>query len=85
MTKNIKPTKYKEGDFVLIRDSTLKSSEDKKLKSNYKRPYRIAKILVQNRYVITDIPGYNISSRAYNTTLSSDRIKPWIKPLNVIS
>ncbi|XP_071628367.1 uncharacterized protein [Temnothorax longispinosus] len=77
-----KPTKYEEGDLVLIRDTYLKPGEDKKLKSNYKGPYRIAKVLDKNRYVVKDIPGYNITSRVYDTILSSDRIKPWIKPIN---
>jgi len=80
-----KPTKYNEGDLVLIKDSSLKPGEDRKLKSNYKGPYYIAKVLDKNRYVVKDIPGYNITSRLYNTILSSDRIKPWIKPLGAVT
>lgn len=75
------PRKYKEGDHVLIRDSVIKPGEDRKLKLPFKGPYLVAKALNKNRYVIKDIPGYNISPRPYNAILSPDRIKPWIKPI----
>lgn len=79
--KHKKPSQYKVGDFVLIRDTTLKPNENKKLKPNYKGPYIIAKALNKNRYVVKDIPGFNITSKPYNSILSPDRIKPWIKPV----
>jgi len=75
------PSTYNEGDFVLIRDSRIKPGENSKLKSRYKGPYQIKKILGNNRYVVVDIPGFNVVSRPLDTVLSSDRIKPWIKPL----
>lgn len=74
------PTKYKEGDFVLIRDTQLKPGQSKKLKSLYKGPYLVAKSLDKNRYVINDVPGFNLSSRPYNTILSPDKLKPWNGP-----
>lgn len=40
-----KKPQYHSGDFVLIRDSSIKSGEDKKLKPLYKGPYLIAKVL----------------------------------------
>lgn len=76
-----KLTMYKPGDYVLIRDTTLKPGEDRKLKSNYKGPYLVEKILNKNRYVITDIPGFNVTARSYNSILSPNRLKHWIKPL----
>lgn len=79
--RHSKPTRYKIGDYVLIRDTLLKSGENRKFKPKYKGPYLIAKVLNKNRYVVTDIPGFNLSSRPYNSILSSDRIKPFIKPV----
>lgn len=79
--KHRKPTQYNVGDYVLIRDTVLKPGEDKKLKSNYKGPYQVTKALNNNRYVIQDIPGFNITSRPYNSILSPDRLKPWVKPI----
>jgi len=39
----------------------IKPGEDKKLKPPFKGSYLIAKALNKNRYIIKDIPGYNIS------------------------
>jgi len=75
-----KPSQYKQGDYVLIRDS-VKPHEDRKLKPLYKGPYLVAKALSKNRYVIQDIPGFNIAAKLYNSILSTDRMKPWIKPV----
>lgn len=77
--KHEKPTKYKEGTFVMIRNTRIKPGENAKLKPNYKGPYLVAKSLGNNRYVIKDIPGYNLTSKPLNTILSSDKLKPWIK------
>lgn len=77
--KHRKPTLYKEKDLVLIRDLQGKAGQSKKMKSNYKGPYLIAKVLNNNRYVIRDVPGFNLSGKPYNTILSPDKLKPWNK------
>jgi len=74
-----KPTVYRKGDYVLIRDSRSTIGESAKLKPKYKGPYLVEKCLGNNRYVITDIPGFNLTSRPLNTILSSDKIKYWIR------
>ncbi|KYM97754.1 hypothetical protein ALC62_11550 [Cyphomyrmex costatus] len=78
--KHKKPSKYKTGDFICIRDTVVKPGESRKLKPDYKGPYVIDKVLSSNRYVIKDIPGHNLSPGPYNSILSSDRIKAWAKP-----
>lgn len=79
--RHSKPIVYKAGDYVLIRD-VIKPGMCKKLSPKYKSPYLVAKVLRKNRYVITDIPGFNLSSKPYNSILSPVRLKPWIKPVN---
>jgi len=44
-----KTSVYKEGDYVLIRDTSVKPGEDRKLKPIYKGPYLVAKVLNKNR------------------------------------
>lgn len=79
--KHLKPTQYSIGDYVLIRDNVQKPGLGRKLKAVYKSPYVVTNVLNKNRYVIKDIPGFNITSRPYDSVLSPDRLKPWIKPL----
>jgi len=76
-----KPTIYNVGDYVLIRDTTPQPGVNSKLKPAYKGPYVINKSLGSNRYVVRDIPGFNITARPLDTVLSSDRLKPWVKAL----
>lgn len=71
-----KPSIYNIGDFVLIRNDRNKPGVNTKLKANYKGPYQIDKILGCNRYVVKDIPGFNITQKPLNTILSSDKLKP---------
>lgn len=64
------PSKYNIGDYVLIRDGQIKTGESRKLKANYKGPYVIAKILNKNRYVVQDIPGFNLTAKMYNNSIA---------------
>jgi len=75
------PSVYREGDYVLVRDLRVKLGESSKLKPRYKGPYQIKKNLGNNRYVVTDIPGFNLGTRPLDTILSCDKLKPWIKPI----
>ncbi|KYN27626.1 hypothetical protein ALC57_02980 [Trachymyrmex cornetzi] len=79
--KHKTPTKYKLGDYVSIRNRGTKASSSGKFKSLFTGPYMISKILDKNRYVVTDIPGFNLTAKPYNSVLSPDRIKYWIKPI----
>lgn len=63
----------------MVRNSQIKTGESKKLTLQYKDPYLNVKALSKNRYVVTDVPGFNLITRSFNTILSPDRIKPWIK------
>jgi len=70
---------YKDGEYVLLRDVRPIAGESTKLKPKYKGPYMIQKCLGNNRYIISDIPGFNLTSRPLNTIVSSDKIKHWVK------
>lgn len=72
---------YNEGDYVLMKDTCAKSGISLKLKPNYKGPYVVKKTLGNNRYVIVDIPGFNLTSHSMKSILLSDRLKYWIKPV----
>ncbi|KYN22381.1 hypothetical protein ALC57_05223 [Trachymyrmex cornetzi] len=79
--RHIAPTKYNKGDYVMIRKLQSKPGESAKLNPPYKGPYMIDDVLKNNRYVVTDVPGFNRTQRPYKSILSSDKIKPWIRPI----
>ncbi|XP_020296207.1 uncharacterized protein LOC109861101 [Pseudomyrmex gracilis] len=80
-SKHTKPSQYQSGDYVMVRDLHNKPGENSKFKSAYKGPYMISKVLNKNRFVVTDIPGFNVAQKPYNAILSPDKLKPWIKPV----
>lgn len=69
----------------MIRDHASKPGVSKKLQPRYKGPYVIAAILDKNRYKITDVPGFSHTQKPYDSILSPDRLKHWVKPLNKVS
>nr|XP_012234581.1 PREDICTED: uncharacterized protein LOC105679248 [Linepithema humile] len=78
-TRLKKATVYDVGDYVMIRKTKATPGESAKLRPKFVGPYAIKKILGNNRYVVQDIPGFNVTAKPLNTILSCDRLKPWIR------
>lgn len=71
--------RYKEGDLVRVeRDITSNNGKSKKLVPKYQGPYRILKILPNDRYVIEDTPITKKNNRRYETVVAIDKIRPWL-------
>lgn len=83
--KHRKPIRYNVGEYVMIRNLHSTPGVSRKFKSNYRGLYVIHKVLDKNRYVVKDVPGFNVISRPYNSILSPDKLKPWIKPIKMSS
>ncbi|XP_067214810.1 uncharacterized protein [Linepithema humile] len=73
-----KATTYSEGDYVVIANVDTTAGVNKKLIPKYKGPYMIHKSLGSDRYVVRDIPGFQITQIPYDGVVSADRMKPWI-------
>ena len=70
---------YKEGDYVMIRHIDTSVGVNKKLLSLFKGPYIVKKVWGNDRYVITDLDGFQVSQMPYNGVCASDQIKPYIE------
>lgn len=57
-------TRYQEGDLVSIR-SVKQVGIRGKLQPKFKGPYIIKKVLDRNRYVVSDLDGYQVSNRRF--------------------
>lgn len=68
---------YKEGDYVRNHDTT--ASVNKKLLPKYGGPYVVKRVLRFDRYIVTDIDGFQVTRLPYTGTIGVDHIKPWIR------
>lgn len=70
---------YELGDLVKIaRNNFDNNMKSKKLLSKFVGPYKITEVLGNDRYRISDIPGFNKKGKPYNTVIAVDRMRPWI-------
>jgi len=53
---------------VLIKILYYKSGTNQKLALKFKDPYQSKAVLNNNRYIVTDIPGYNITKTMDSVT-----------------
>lgn len=60
-------TVYSEGDLVAIRAVKV-PGVNSKLKPKFRGPYRIQKVLDNNRYIISDLDGYQVTSTHFDGT-----------------
>jgi len=71
------PTNYSEGDLVLINNYDVTPGINKKLIPKFKGPYIIKKKLPNDRFVVTDIPGFQQNQRLYEGVISISNMRMW--------
>lgn len=74
--RHCSPPVYSVDDYVLVRSLR----QDGKLRPKYQGPYRIAKVLDNDRYVVEDIPGTQLTQKYYSGIHSTDRLRPYEGP-----
>lgn len=75
------PTSYKIGDLVRIeRTLTDKAmlGKPKKLAAKLQSPYRIIKILPNDRFLVEDTPITRKGHRRYENIVAIDKLHPWL-------
>lgn len=76
--KRKSPRKYKVGDFVMIVNIVTSAGVNHKLLPKYKGPYIITKILQNDRYIVSDIAGFQQSRCKYKGVFGPTNLKPWM-------
>lgn len=71
------PYCYKVGDHVMVANVDVTVGVNKKLIPKYKGPYIIEKVLPNDRYVVTDIIGFQNTQIPYDGVLDASRLKPY--------
>lgn len=79
--KHKEARKYSEGDLVMIKNVVTTAGVNKKLAPKYRGPYEIYKILPNDRYLIRDVEGLQLTRLPYEGICAPANMKPYI--LNV--
>jgi hypothetical protein len=70
---------YAVGDFVLLRiTSNVATGQSHKLLPKWRGPFKVTRVLGNDRYVVEDIPGSKRSRLKYQSTAGAENMKPWI-------
>ncbi|KAI5638085.1 hypothetical protein NE865_09206 [Phthorimaea operculella] len=70
---------YNERDLVKITKVSFNNDgKSKKLLPSFIGPFRVKKVLGQDRYQITSVPGFNGNTNKRITTVAADRMMPWV-------
>lgn len=74
-----KPGKtYEVGDYVVIRNVDNTPGTNKKFLPTFRGPYRIFKVLGNDRYVIRDVENCQRTQIPYDGVLDASRLKKWV-------
>ncbi|XP_036148576.1 uncharacterized protein LOC114254896 [Monomorium pharaonis] len=76
--KRKKPHQYEVGDRVMVRNFDSKVGVSRKLIPNFKGPYEISKKLRNDRYVVKDIEGHQITQKPYMGTWEAANLRPYV-------
>lgn len=68
-------TKYQVGDLVMVPCAFSATGGSKKLLPKYKGPFKVRKVLFNDRYEVEDLRE---GSKKITTVVAVDRMKPWI-------
>lgn len=74
-----KATVYNVNDYVMIANVDTTVGVNKKLIPKFKGPYIVNKVLDHDRYIISDVPGFQVTQVPYTGVVSADRMKCWTK------
>lgn len=77
--KRKNPTEYMEGDYVVIKNYDCNTGVARKLIPKYKGPYKITKVLDNDRYVLEDVDGFQQTQIPYRGIWAAQNIKHWFQ------
>lgn len=70
---------YKEGDYVMIRNIETSKGVSQKIIPEFKGPYKIVRVLRNDRYVVQDADDHQITRKPYEGTWEAANLRPWIE------
>ena len=77
--KRKKANVYKIDDYVMIRNIDTTKGVSQKIIPEFKGPYKISKVLRNDRYVVKDIENYQVTNKPYQGTWEAVNLRPYFK------
>ncbi|XP_055920765.1 uncharacterized protein LOC129952277 [Eupeodes corollae] len=74
------PTKYKPGDYIMVKNVVTTPGINKKLLAKYRGPYEVKSVLPNDRYTIGDIDGLQLSRLPYKGISSPSNMRLYAVP-----
>lgn len=74
------PRQYQEDDLVMVSNFDSTPGINKKLLPKYRGPYRVAQVLPNDRYIVTDVDNWQITQKPYKGTHAPAQMRPWVHP-----
>lgn len=74
-------TVYHKGDLVAIRTVKMQCSNNK-LRAKFRGPYQVKKVLDNNRYIISDLDGYQVTSTHFDGTFDPFNLRLYRKAVD---
>lgn len=71
--------KYQLGDYVMIINTDVTPGSNKKLIPKYRGPYVVKAVLDNDRYVVGDIEGFQVTQIPFEGVMAPSRMKPWME------
>lgn len=75
----LRPRQYKDGDLVVVLRKPVGDGGSRKLLPKFKGPFKIEKVLPNDRYAVVEIPGSTRSKKApFKSIESVEHLKRWM-------
>lgn len=81
-TKRCAAKTYKVGDYVMVQNVDTTPGVSKKHIPKFKGPYEVKVVLPNDRFVIRDIPGFQVTQFPFESVFECKHIKPSIRQVN---
>lgn len=66
-TKHAIPKQYAENDIIVLENKASTTGDSRKLEPKFRGPYMVAKVLGNDRYLIEDVPGIQVTNRKFSS------------------
>ena len=73
------PTKYKLGDYVMIKNVDVTPGVNKKLLPKYRGPYVVKRVLDNNQYTVCNPKSEQLTKLPFEGVCAPENMKHWVR------